>query len=167
MTLQRIGASRAFRHRHRVTYAECTVGDHVYHSRYLDILEAARGEFFRAIGRPLRSLQEEGLAFPVLECRLRFQSPARYDDELDVEVWLSQLDRLRLSFEHRIVTAGGRLIVEATTHHVTASTGEKPRRMPPDLVELLLPHLRENPAPDAPFSGGTGIEPPGQDASTG
>ena len=39
-----------FRHTHRVTYAECTVGDHVYHSRYLDLLEAARGEFMRSLG---------------------------------------------------------------------------------------------------------------------
>ena len=36
-----------FRHPHRVSYAECTVGNHVYHSRYLDWLEAARGEFIR------------------------------------------------------------------------------------------------------------------------
>ena len=39
-----------FRYTHRVTYAECTVGDHIYHSRYLDLLEAARGEFMRASG---------------------------------------------------------------------------------------------------------------------
>ena len=31
-----------FLHRHRVTYAECTVGNHVYYSRYLDLLESAR-----------------------------------------------------------------------------------------------------------------------------
>jgi acyl-CoA thioesterase FadM len=39
-----------FCHTHRVTYAECTVGNHVYHSRYLDLLEAARGEFIRSLG---------------------------------------------------------------------------------------------------------------------
>ena len=39
-----------FRHPHRVTYAECTVGNHIYHSRYLDLLEAARGEFLRSLG---------------------------------------------------------------------------------------------------------------------
>jgi len=34
---------------HRVSYAECTLGNHVYHSRFLDILERARGEFFRSL----------------------------------------------------------------------------------------------------------------------
>ena len=42
-----------FVHRHRVTYSECTVGDHIYHSRYLDLLEAARGEFMRHAGQPV------------------------------------------------------------------------------------------------------------------
>ena len=47
-----------FRYTHRVTYAECTVGNHIYHSRYLDLLEAARGEFIRSLGRPVLELQE-------------------------------------------------------------------------------------------------------------
>lgn len=55
-----------FVHVHRVTYAECTLGNHVYHSRYLDILEAARGEFFRALGHPLLAWQERGVLFPIL-----------------------------------------------------------------------------------------------------
>ncbi len=32
-----------FQYQHRVVYAECTVGTHVYYARYLDMLEAARG----------------------------------------------------------------------------------------------------------------------------
>ncbi len=57
-----------FRHHHRVTYSDCdcTMGNHVYHARYLDILEAARGEFFRAAGVPLASLHQLELFFPSL-----------------------------------------------------------------------------------------------------
>lgn len=40
-----------FRYRHRVTYADCTVGNHIYYGRYLDLLEAARGEWFRSMGK--------------------------------------------------------------------------------------------------------------------
>ena len=39
-----------FSHQHRITYADCTVGDQIYHARFLDFLEAARGEFFRKLG---------------------------------------------------------------------------------------------------------------------
>ena len=55
-----------FRHSHRVSYAECTVGNHVYHSRYLDWLEAARGEFIRALGATVLQWQERDAIFPVI-----------------------------------------------------------------------------------------------------
>ena len=48
---------------HRVTYAECTVGNHIYHSRYLDLLEAARGEFIRSLGSTVLELQENDIHF--------------------------------------------------------------------------------------------------------
>ena len=62
---------------HRVTYAECTVGDHIYHARYLDLLEAARGEFMRALGGPVLAWQDADYIFPVIEARLRYRYPAR------------------------------------------------------------------------------------------
>ena len=48
-----------FCHTYRVTYADCTVGDHIYYSRYLDLLEAARGEFFRSLGCTFLQWQEQ------------------------------------------------------------------------------------------------------------
>jgi YbgC/YbaW family acyl-CoA thioester hydrolase len=75
-----------FVHRQRVIYAQCTIGNHVYHSRYLDIMEAARGEFMRAIGYPLQRLQDEDCIFPVISLRMKFIAPARYDDELQIHI---------------------------------------------------------------------------------
>ena len=49
--MDRVSAN-VFRYIRRVTYAECTLGNHIYHARYLDLLEAARGEFFRQLGLP-------------------------------------------------------------------------------------------------------------------
>ena len=77
-----VDAASIFRYSHRVTYAECTVGNHVYHARYLDLLEAARGEFFRGLGFPFLGLQEQDTVFPVIECQLRYKAPARYDERL-------------------------------------------------------------------------------------
>ncbi|MGN6552400.1 MAG: hypothetical protein ACTHLW_01530 [Verrucomicrobiota bacterium] len=45
----------SFRHDHRVAYAECTVGNHIYYGRYLDVLESARGEFSGIWARPFFS----------------------------------------------------------------------------------------------------------------
>lgn len=135
-----------FRHLHRVTYAECTVGDHVYHSRYLDLLEAARGEFLRAAGQPVRDLQEAGFIFPVIEARLRYLRPARYDDRLVIEVQPRRVAGVRLEVFHRVLREDGTVLLEAETLHVCTGLDEKPRRLPPALVGALerwLPAARD------------------------
>ncbi len=119
-----------FRHPHRVTYAECTLGNHVYHSRYLDWLEAARGEFVRSLGHTVLEWQERGVIFPVIEARLRYQSPARYDDALAIEVWPTLVEQVRLNFGHRVVNQHGKLVLEAETFHACTGIDEKPKRMP-------------------------------------
>ena len=131
-----------FRHLHRVSYAECTVGNHLYHSRYLDLLEAARGEFMRSLGAPVLALQDADCIFPVIEARLRYQFPARYDDLLTIQVWLTLVGRVRLNFGHRISNQDGKTILEAETFHACTSREEKPKRLPEALAEKLKPYLK-------------------------
>ena len=132
-----------FRHHHRVTYAECTIGDHIYHSRYLDLLEAARGEFMRSLDQPVLELQNADFIFPVIEARLKYKSPARYDDWLTIEVWMTLVERVRLNFGHRVLNQHGKLLLEAETFHCCTSRDEKPKRLPTELVEKLLPYLEK------------------------
>jgi acyl-CoA thioester hydrolase len=129
-----------FSHLHRVVYSECTVGNHVYYSRYLDMLEAARGEFFRQLGPTFLKYQQQDVVFPVVECRLRYKAPARYDDLLTIEIWLTDMERIRLNFAYRILKEGA-LLVEAETSHVCTSLDEKPKRLPDELCSLLKPYL--------------------------
>jgi acyl-CoA thioester hydrolase len=139
----------SFRHPHRVSYADCTVGNHVYHSRYLDLLEAARGEFIRSLGTTVLQWQECDMIFPVIEARLSYKSPARYDDLLTIEVWPTAIERVRLNFGHRIVNQEGRLILEAETFHACTGLNEKPKRLPEELAEKLKPYLGGVMAADA------------------
>ncbi len=134
-----------FRHTHRVSYAECTVGNHIYHARYLDLLEAARGEFLRALGPTVLELQERDCIFPVIEAKLRYKFPARYDDLLTIEVWVTAVEKIRVNFAHRIVNQNGRLILEAETFHVCTGLDEKPKRLPEELAEKLKPYLKVTP----------------------
>ena len=131
-----------FRHTHRVSYADCTVGNHIYYGRYLELLEIARGEFFRHLGTTLLQWQEREVIFPVIECRLRYKGMARYDDVLSIEVWPTVAERARLNFAHRITTHDGKLILEAETNHVCAGLNEKPKRLPEELIKSLEPFLR-------------------------
>jgi acyl-CoA thioester hydrolase len=125
-----------FRHAHRVVYSECTVGNHVYYSRYLDMLEAARGEFMRQLGCSARQWQEAGTAFPVIGVEIAYKGPARYDDLLTIELWITEMGGLN--------PAGG-LLAEGVTRHICATTDEKPKRLPKEMIESLRPYLRSSP----------------------
>ena len=81
------------------------------------------------------------MIFPVIEARLRYKSPARYDDLLAIEVWPALIERVRLNFAHRIVNQDGKLILEAETFHVCAGANGKPKRLPEELAEKLKPYL--------------------------
>ena len=146
----------SFRYRHRVTYAECTVGNHVYYARYLDIIEAARGEFLRAAGAPLAVWQAQAVIFPVVEAVLHYEAVARYDDELIIEVVVTELDRLKLSFAYGVSNTRSQIILTGRTRHVCTGLDEKPKRMPQELFNKLnlaftgKPAAPATPSPRAP-----------------
>lgn len=117
------------------------MGNHVYYSRYLDMLEIARGEFFRQLGTTFLKWQQQDVIFPVVECRLRYKAPARYDDILTVEMWLTSMERVRLNFAYRILKEQT-LILEGETLHVATGLDAKPKRLPHELCSPLKPYLR-------------------------
>jgi acyl-CoA thioester hydrolase len=119
-----------FRHKHRVTYAECTVGNHIYYGRYLNLLEEARGEFMRAASLTFLQLQEQDTIFPVVEVHLRYKAAARYDDLLTIETWLVMMKGVRLNFAFRILNQENALLVEGETWHVCTSLSDNPKVLP-------------------------------------
>lgn len=136
-------SAQVFTYECRVTYADCTLGNHVYYARYLHFLEAARSELFRTLGKTLLQWQQEGTVFPVIECRLRYRAPARYDNILQIETWVDALERVRVSFGHRILLKENqRLILESQTDHVCTSLDEKPKRLPEELSSALARYAK-------------------------
>ena len=129
-----------FGYPHRVTYADCTVGNHIYYGRYLELLEAARGQWFRSLGKSFADWQAGGLIFPVLEVQLNYRSPARYDEVLTVEVWVLEARGVRLNVGYRVLSSEGQVRVEGHTHHVCTNLEDKPRRLPPELLDRLDAH---------------------------
>jgi acyl-CoA thioester hydrolase len=118
----------------------------VYYSRYLDLLEEARGELFRSLGKSFRQWQEESdVTLPVIEIGLRYRVPARYDDLLSIEVAVTHAGGVRLNFAYRVLDERGTLLVEGETAHVCADSAGKPKRLPGQLLEALSPFLGRAP----------------------
>ena len=133
--------SEVFTHSHRVTYADCTVGNHIYYGRYPDLLEAARGEFFRQLGKSFLEYQEEGLFFPVSEVHLKYFAYAEYDDELSIECRMTAIRGARLGFGYQIVKEKGVRILEGETLHGCIEASGRANRLPVALTEQLQPYL--------------------------
>ena len=132
-----------FQHAHRVAYGECTVGNHVYFSRFLDILERTRGEFFRHLGCPCLQLQGAGTVFPVIAVNISYKAQARYDDLLAIELWITEMRGIRLSFGFRIRNQLGRTLAEGEMRQVCADERERPKRLPADLAVRMQPYFHE------------------------
>lgn len=130
------------RHHLRVLYGDTDAGGVVYYANYLRFCEAGRTEYMREqVGRSYRGLEEEGLILPVVDCRVRYKSPARYDDLLLVETSLVEAKKVSCRFNYRISNREGRLLALAYTAHAVVDRQGKLARFPAPVLDLLQQSL--------------------------
>jgi acyl-CoA thioester hydrolase len=91
-----------FRHRLRVRYAECDQQGVVFNAHYLAYFDTNMTELWRAAFGGYGVMLERGLDMVVAEAQLRFRAPARFDDELILEVAVSRLGTTSMVTDHRI-----------------------------------------------------------------
>ena len=81
-------------------------------------------------------MEARGVRLVVNEIRVRFRSPARYDELVQVHTWLKETGRRRLVFAYRIERAGT-LLAEGESIHLVAGTDNRARVLPDDLLALV------------------------------
>jgi acyl-CoA thioester hydrolase len=73
-------------YRHRVRYHETDQQGFLFNSRYLEIADVAMTEFLRGLGFPYADLVAGGTDVSVVRAVVDYLAPARFDDDLDVDV---------------------------------------------------------------------------------
>jgi len=106
---------------------------------YLDVLEEARGEFFRHLGVTCQEWQDRDTLLPVVECVVRYRCQARYDDLLRTEVKVNRAEGVRIVLSYQILNEAGRVVVEAETVHACTTVEGKPKRLPEELKQAAEP----------------------------
>ncbi len=126
-----------FVHRLRVRFAETDAMGIVHHSRYLPYLEEARVEFLRHMDRPYDVIRSQGLEFAVLEAFVRYRSPLRFDDVVDVHLRLGSISRTTFQVAY-LLTMGddARPAATAVTVHGAVTRAGRPTRLPTWMLEL-------------------------------
>jgi acyl-CoA thioester hydrolase len=131
----------AFRNRIRVRYNECDAQGAVFNSNYLVYFDVTITELWREVfGSYDEALQKHGLDLVVAETNVRYLLPARFDDELDIDLTIETLGTTSLTTRYD-VGRDGDTIVEGRIRHVFVdlTTGNK-RPIPDDVREALGPY---------------------------
>lgn len=86
----------------RVRYAECDPMGVAHHTAYPVWFEMGRTELLRASGMNYRDLEDEGVLLAVIDLRVKYKRPARYDDEIVLETRIADLSRVRITHEYAL-----------------------------------------------------------------
>lgn len=125
-------------HRLVVRFAETDLMGIVHHSNYLQYFEAARVEWLKARGVAYDDWVRAGIHLPVVDAKLRYVRPAKFDDTLDVAARVAELTRVTVRFHYDITRdSDGAKICEGETRLACVGHDLKPRRWPAEVERLL------------------------------
>ena len=121
-----------FETRIRVRYAETDQMGVAYHANYLVWMEVARVEYCRNIGFDYRVMEQDGILIAVIEAHCRYLSPARFDDEIVIEIRVAESTPrlLRFRYDLRCLVDDRRIARGETMHLYLNKANFRPVRLP-------------------------------------
>ena len=136
-----------FIHRLRVRYGECDPQGIVFNANYLLYFDVAFTEMWRAALGPWQRMVDHGFDLVVAETNLRFHSPARYDDELDLHLRVARLGRTALTTEIDIQRGHERLLAGWLRHVCVDIASWRKTALPEWVRDGLQPFVLDGGAP--------------------
>jgi acyl-CoA thioester hydrolase len=96
-------------------------------------MEVGRVDLCKACGFNYRDMEaEDGIFLAVAKANCRYQSPARFDDEVIVKTWIEKAGTRMVVFAYEMRLAGtGRALATGYTRHVFVSREMRPMPLPP------------------------------------
>ena len=120
----------------RVRYEETDTMQVVYYAKYLVWFEVGRIDLLRSVGVVYRDWERRGLRIPVKEAKATYHAPARFDDEILVRTWISDVGNTSLKFENEIYKLPGKqLLCSGYTVHVLIDKSGRPTKIPKAFIK--------------------------------
>jgi acyl-CoA thioester hydrolase len=122
----------------RVRYSETDQMSVVYHGNYIPYFEIGRVEWLRNKGVSYKSLEEEGIALPIVSMTVNYKKSARYDDLLTIKTKLSNYSTVKIAFDCEIWNEQGELLTTASflLVFIDLKTG-RPMQPPLHILEII------------------------------
>ncbi len=118
----------------RVRYAETDAMGFLHHANYLTFFELGRTELFRSAGGDYRAMEEQGLYLVVVDIKVKYRKPARYDDLLRLTTELIHFNKVKLVHEYKIYN-GETLLAEGESSIVCVDGDGNIRWIPDNVLE--------------------------------
>lgn len=130
----------------RVRYADTDKMQFVYNGKYLEYFEVGRTELLRSSGLAYSEVERNGYQLPLIEAGVKYFSPGRYDDILNIEATVKELISAKVHIEYKITREGtGELIAEGFTTHMFINAETKKAVRPPKIyVDALKPFFNKD-----------------------
>ena len=124
----------------RVRYSEIDVQGIVYNSRYLEYLDVALTEYFRALGLPYREMVEQhGFDPSLIKATLEFTRAARFDEVLHVRARVVAIGRTSFTMDFEIVREeDGEQVTSAQIIYVNFDKTTQGSRPVPDAIRRRI-----------------------------
>jgi acyl-CoA thioester hydrolase len=118
----------------RVRYFETDQMGVAHHANYPVWFEAARSEFCRLHGIDYGQMERDGMLLPIVELNVRYLSPARYDDDITVRAWVTEVKRSLLTMRYEVTRAATVLATGQTLQMLIDRESSRPRRFPTEIA---------------------------------
>jgi acyl-CoA thioester hydrolase len=122
----------------RVRYGETDQMGVVYHGSYVPYFEIGRVEWLRNKGVSYKSLEESGIALPIVSMHLNYKKPARYDDVLTINTKLKKYSGVKIEFDCEIRNENEELLTTAHFILVFVNTKSGKPIVPPNYILEIL-----------------------------
>jgi len=120
----------------RIYYHDTDCGGVVYYANYLKYLEEGRTEFFTKAGVDLKDLSNKGIFFVVGTVDIKYKSPARYQDTIEIITEKPEVKTASMYFLQKIAKEST-VLVEAKTVLVCINEKFRPQAVPDNIKEKI------------------------------
>jgi acyl-CoA thioester hydrolase len=136
----------SFVHRLRARFSETDAMGVIHHAAYLAYLEEARVAYLRSIGHPYDVVRgsngssggevgggsggpddADAREFPVLEVSVQYRKPLRFDDVVDVSMWVGAVTRTTFQVAYLLSVDGEACATAVTVHGCVDGRGRASR----------------------------------------
>jgi acyl-CoA thioester hydrolase len=131
-----------FRHatKIRVRYGETDQMGYMYYGNYAEFFEVGRVEMLRSLGLTYSGMEASGIMMPVLELHSKYLKPARYDEEITVNVSMAKMPGVKIHFKYDLFNEKQELIhVGETLLAFINMKTNRPCLPPQEFIDKLKP----------------------------